>query len=574
MKTAAYTSPAERLKIALAIAAACLLAYAGTLKTRDFIHDDRWIIDDNSLLRQGADSLPAVWTTGYWEAVQGRNASVQEYRPLLMTTFLLHYMTTGASPLPMHAANLLLHMTVCFLLWEALRSRMTAPAAAAAALFYAVLPIHTEAVSALTGRSEVLSAALMLGAWLSFDRGKPAPGAVLFSCALLTKEHSLLFPVFLALSDWTFCKKSPAGSQRRGVYILLAASSVVYLIIRKILLTRTFHVGESYFAGSSPLEAVLTVSRFVLRRYVWPTVAGVGQCTDFSRPLIPDSAVSSLSSWACLAVLAAIAGASLWALARKRSPWSFWVLAPSLFLLPTSHLLVPIDTLGAERFLYFPTLGLAALFGQACAALRAKNRLWSVPCGILLLWYAARAAARNQVWQSGRLYYEAAVACNPLSGGARSALGTYLITSGNPAEGSKHLRQAAALAPHLAHPHYNLGRLAWERGQKREAELLLRRSIELDPNSSDAWNLLSLVVESQGREKESLECLRKALEIRPWDPLAHFNLGRRHLLKGRADLALPHLIRFTELSPDDPQTKEINGLIRSIQNGATTKPQP
>lgn len=574
MKTAAYTGPTERLKIALAIAAACLIAYAGTLKTRDFIHDDRWIIDDNSLLRQGARSLPAVWTTGYWEAVQGRNASVQEYRPLLMTTFLLHYMTTGASPLPMHAANILLHMAACFLLWEALRSRMAASAAAAAALFYAVLPIHTEAVSGLTGRSEVLSAALLLGAWLCFDRRKTASGVFLFSCALLTKEHSLLFPVFLALSDWTFHKETPASPKRRGVYAWLALCSIIYLLLRKILLSRTFHVGESYFAGASPLEAVLTLARFALRHYVLPTVTGVGQCTDFSRPLVPDSAVSSLGSWACLAVLAAIAGASLWTLARKRSPWSFWVLAPGFFLLPTSHLLVSIDTLGAERFLYFPTLGLAALFGQAYAALQAKNKLWKVLFGALLLWYAARAAARNKIWQSGRLYYEAAVRCNPVSGGARSALGTYMITNGNSAEGSRHLRQAITLNPRLAHPYYNLGRLAWQQGRAGDAERLLRRSIELDANSSDSWNLLALVLQSQGREKEVFACLNQALEIRPWDRLAHFNLGRQYLLKGRADLALPHLIRFTQLSPDDPQTPEINVLIRNMQNGATTKPQP
>lgn len=571
--------PRSGRRIALlcaAIAGMCVATYHGTLKTRDFMQDDQWIVADNPLLRGGWNTLLRLVGTGYWEAVRGDAATVQEYRPLLMLSFFLHRITTGLRAPPMHAANILLHAVVCILLFFILRRRMDTAAAAAAAMIFAVLPVHTEAVSSLTGRSELLSAVLILGSWMLLEAdpggaarsgtGKLWGGASLFLAALLTKEHAILLPALLAMSDWAFHSRHPLSRDRRKVHMLLLACAVGYLALRFLLLSRAIHAGESYFKGTTGIVTLLTASKFAVLHYLWPSLSGSGLCADYSRPLIPDCGLGDMAAWLCLAGLAALLAVSVHAFLRKRSSWAFWILAPGVFLLPTSHLLMPIDTLGAERFLYLPTMGLAAIMGQAYAAAstRARKTSMLLACA-LLCWYGQRTISRNQAWASDVDFYRAAVACNPVSAKAHTALGGSLIVNGRIGEGEYHLSKAIGLNPKLSHPHYNRARLAWERRDFKGAHEHLGRCLELNPGSPDAWVLMAVTLENLGRQEEAAAALAKALGLRPWDPLANYNIGRHHLMQDRPAEAVIHFERFLESAPDDPQARALAELVSQLK---------
>ncbi len=596
-----------------AVAALALVCGAGTLGTTDFFQDDRALVGDNPLLRRGSAGLPDLLRSGYWEAALGTAAPVQEYRPVLMLTFLAHFLTTGPSAPPMHAANLLLHALACALLWAVLRRRLGETESFAAALVFAVLPVHTEAVSALTGRSELLTAVFLLGAWLCLEASPPdgtgAPlfiekgglrppgsgceprttaarlgtGTTLFLLALLTKEHALLFPLILALSDWTFAGRLPWDPERRRVHARLAAALAGCLLLRWLLLPRLFHGGVDYFAGVPRMNALLTTARFAVEHYAAPALTGLGLCTDFSRPLIPDSGTGSPWAWACLLGLASFLGAAAAAL-RRRAPWAFWTLGPALFLLPTSHLLMPLDTLGAQRFLYIPSVGLCVglgwLFARAAAA---RRRAAAVLGGGVLLWYASATVLRDrEAWSSSLAYYSAAVRCNPVSVRSLAALGSAKLERGD-AGGEADLRRAAELGPRAAAPLYGLARLAWAdadraigRGSaaskvRQEAaertETLARQTLRADPGALDAWVLLALALEARGRLDEAQAALEKALSLRPWQPLAEYNLGRLHLRRGRPDLAWEHFERFARLAPGDPDAPRAAALAASLRAG-------
>lgn len=548
-------------KLRWAVALACLAAYGMTVFTAGYIHDDQWIVADNPLLRRGLASIGPLMTTGYWEAVRGHASPVQEYRPLLMLTFLFQRMTTGSDPRPLHAVNLLLHILVCLLFLEVLRKRMSLAASGAAALLFALLPVHTEAVSSLTGRSELLSAALMLASWLLLDRAKPALGGLCFFAALLTKEHSALFPIALALSDWVYSKKIRTRTQA-----LLWSEIAAYAALRGLVLGRPLHAGVPYFAGASRLTALLTVSRFAAAHYLSPSLTGAGLCSDYSRPLIPDSTPASASAWACLAAFSAAAAVSGFFLARRRAPWAFWIVAPSLFLLPTSHLLIPIDTLGAERFLYLPTMGLACLAGAAAAD-------FPVLLALVLPWYLWCTVSRNRVWHSAGAYYEAAIACNPVSARARSGLGAYWLSKGETARGVPVLLRAIELDPALAAPYYNLARAAWQSGDGPQAERLLRQALAREPEDADSLVLLGVVAEAAGRSDEALAALEKAAALMPWDATAQFDLGRHYLLAKQPEKALPHLARFVESAPDDPDAPKTEELLNALRQSGRGSPK-
>lgn len=557
-------------RLALGLALACLAAYGVTLTQGAYVHDDAWIVGGSALLDAGAAGAGALVTTGYWEAALGGEASVHQYRPLLMLTFLAQRLTTGTAAQPMHAVNLLLHWLACALLYTALRRRLPSAAAAAGALAFAVMPTHAEAVAALTGRSELLAADLLLGAWLLLEgpvsRRRLAAGAGLSFAALFVKEHALLFPLFLALADWTFAGVLPWSRARRGVHAALLAGVAAYLLVRLGALGIPFGGGPPYFEDR--LTAALTVSRFAFTRYLWPSLTGLGLCPDFSRPLIPDAAAGSPWSWPPLLALGALYAAAAAALVRRRARWAFWVCAPSLFLLPTVHI-AGLDTIGAQRFLYLPSLGLAAGLGWAWARAReARPRAALVLGGALLAWQAWSSAGYARAWRGSLPYYEAVLACNPVSARARATYGSELMRAGRADEGRAELEASLRAAPWLALPWYDLARRAWERGDAAETERLSRESLARDPRSPDAWVLAGLAAQALGRPAEAETSLRRALVLAPWNPAANYNLARLELAAGRPGASIPLWRAFARHAPSDPDAARVLELARALEGAA------
>jgi Tfp pilus assembly protein PilF len=458
----------------------------------------------------------------------------------------------------------LLHAAVCLLLFACLRRRIPEAAAGAAALLFAVLPVHAEAVSYVTSRSELLAALSLLGCWWSVGgaRGKPrlAAGLLCFAAGLLSKESAVVIPAFLLLEDWVFDGRLPWHPERRAVNLGLAAVAAAYLVLRLILLPRA-SAGVPFFA--SRLDAAEIWPAWAARHYLWPALSGLGLCADFtragSRLSFSNPGLGQLFALRLLPALPIIAAIA----ATQRARWAFWLLGPALFLLPTCPLLVPLDTIGAERFLYIPTIGLVVALGWAFERLRLRRpaAAWAA-LSALALWYGGALVARNGVWLTERGYFEASCACNPASAHARSGLGEAKLGAGDEEGGRAELERAIALDPGLPDPVYNLALLAFKRGQTARAEELARRALSLDAGSSDAWVLLALAVQKRGARAEAEAALRRALALLPWNAPAELDLGRLLLEEGRAPEAAAHLRRFVELAPGDPDAPRVAALLR------------
>lgn len=544
-----------------AVAAAAAAAFGVSVLSRGWPRDDRWLILEHPLLRAGLPGARELLLSGYVSPLMGAETPIHEWRPVLSLTFLLQRLLTGFAPAPLHAVNVALHAAASVLAFEALRRRLAPRAAAAGALLFAVLPVHAEVVAYLTSRSELLAALSVLGAWLLLGAprrpsGKElAAGAAVYLAGSLSKEHALLFPAFLALADWTFAGRRPWEPERRRVHLALAAAAGLVLLGRAAVLPALAHGGVPYFAGTPPLPRLLTLAKYWVWWYARPALTGTGLCSDFARPMIPDARPDDLLAWAALLALAAGLAAAARAAAR-REPRGFWALGPCLFLLPTSHLLVELDTLGAQRFLYLPSLGLAAgagvLFARAEARRPAAAR---AVLGAVLLALGTRAAARAVDWRSDAAYYRAAAACNPLSSRARAGLGAALLREGKQAEGEAALRAALTLEPALYDARVNLARLAYGRGDWDAAASALAAARAVRPRAPDALTLQALLEERAGRLAEAEASLRAALEALPGDATASFDLARVLALRRRPAEAAEALRAYLRREPGDGEAR-------------------
>src|SRR5512143_1191776 len=168
---AATTGPsptADRRRARWAFAAIALLAALPYLNALggDFVFDDVGVIRDNPAVQR--DAPWRVFTTVYEPGAL--------YRPLTMLSYVANA-RADRGPLGFHAVNVALHVAVAIAFYALALQLLAAPHAAwiAAALF-AVHPIHTEAVSGIVGRAELLAALAGLAALLALTEALDATG--------------------------------------------------------------------------------------------------------------------------------------------------------------------------------------------------------------------------------------------------------------------------------------------------------------------------------------------------------------------------------------------------------------
>ncbi|MGH7290448.1 MAG: hypothetical protein ACREJT_04510, partial [Myxococcota bacterium] len=132
-------SPMRRRDLWLALA--FLVPSLGALRC-GFVFDDLVLIVENGALH-GLKGIAQPWSHAYWPDRGG----VLQYRPVVQTIWAMLWFAGGGSPFLFHLFNLVLGLS-CVLLLHGLLRRWLAPETAfAAALLFALLPIHTEATT-------------------------------------------------------------------------------------------------------------------------------------------------------------------------------------------------------------------------------------------------------------------------------------------------------------------------------------------------------------------------------------------------------------------------------------------
>ncbi|XP_066039986.1 protein O-mannosyl-transferase TMTC1 isoform X2 [Chamaea fasciata] len=221
---------------AAVLAGLCALCYGNSLRG-EFVHDDVWAIVNNPDVRAAAP-VSAAFANDFWGKRMAENTSHKSYRPLCVLTFKLNILLAGMNPFYFHAVNVILHCLVTLVLMYTCDKAVFKDCRLAfvTALFFAVHPIHTEAVTGIVGRADVLACLLFLLAFLSYNRSvdqlyvgehfppTASPFFLLLSlflgtCAMLVKETGVT--VFGVCLVYDFFSLSCSGLKLRngGVHL-------------------------------------------------------------------------------------------------------------------------------------------------------------------------------------------------------------------------------------------------------------------------------------------------------------------------------------------------------------------
>jgi hypothetical protein len=415
----------------------------------ELVYDDLPLIAWNP--RLGADDW--LWqcvSTPYWT-----DGNTGLYRPLTLLSLAVNFKLTGLATWSYTSVNVLLHAATSLLV--ALLARATGArvaVATAAGLVFAVHPVHTEAVTWIAGRAEVLCGAFSMLALYCHWRGPERDvwrvgAAAAFACALGAKEHALTLlgvapalDLLLRRGPW----RARLGAHILPAYVPFALLASLVLGLRVVVLGDvalgprfvvpldnplvapvTSALGNDYGAttGERLLSAVALWGEH-LRLLAWPRVLSA----DYSYAQWPVLRTASDGRFAPGLLTLALTLGGAWSLRRRAPLASFGLAAFFLTSLVTAQVLKPTGTIYAERLLYLPSVGFAlvlgAAFGRAWAWPRTRALAGVVLVALLSLG-ALRTHARNQVWTNRRTLWEATVLTSPNSARAHAKLGsTYL----------------------------------------------------------------------------------------------------------------------------------------------------
>ncbi len=494
------------------------LAASLTSLGNGFALDDLPIVLQNGRVHSLAS--PWAWLVQtYWPPEHGAAL----YRPLVIAGFAIQWTLGHGSPLVFHLVNVLLYAAASLAVFWLARQLLPEGAALVAALYFAVQPVHVEAVGNIVGQSELL-VGLLLALGVGVYVRQRGAGAVtvrggialtgLYLLALMAKEHALVSPALLVLAELLLVER-PDGLRARferliPLYLALGTVAVSFWTVRTMVtggtIGRDWHPAFRTGEFSVRLWTSLGVIPDYLRLLLFPAHLSA----DYNPQEIPVAAGPGLRPLLGLAVLLVVGAVVVWAW-RRKPVVAFGLLWCSLAIFPVSNLLIPTGILLAERTLFLPSVGFALALGGAVALLASRWKELGVaaqrllPAGLALLVLAgiARSALRQPVWKDNATLFEQTALDAPQSYRARAARAVLWIEAGREAEGEREYRAALELYRDDPNLFADFGNYYVRKARYADALPLYQRVLELVPDHWSATSRSILCLIQLGRLEEA-----------------------------------------------------------------------
>ena len=517
---------------ALLLSLAALIAYANSFSV-PFLFDDWVTIQHNPRLRE-------LWPI--WSAFNPPEFTGVGGRPVANLSLVLNYAISGDSVPGFHAINLLIHLLAGLTLfgivrrtlrlprWQERYQRSAETIALAAAALWLLQPLHTQAVTYVSQRTESLMGLFYLLTLYAFIRGVIAASrgwllVAVVSCfaGMATKEGMVTVPVVVLLYDFVFLSGSVVTAWRRRwlVYAGLASSWILLAVLMSGLRGR----GVGFGLGMSGWSYLLIECRAIMHYLslsLWPAPLVFDYGVDLGRP-----------GWTEALSAVALAGfgvgtiAALWRrpAAGFLAAWFLITLAPTSSVVP-----IPLQPVSENR-VYVPSaavLTALAFSVHACSGPRGLRA-----CFVAALAFAGLTALRNRDYASEIAIWSDTVAKRPDSSRAHSNLGHALQAAGRLAEAKAQHERALQLRPEYAEAHVNLAALLGQLGQIDQAVAHSRRATEIDPRNPNAFFNLGVGLTQKGDLPGAIAAYEAALRLRTASAETHSNLALLLLRVGR-----------------------------------------
>jgi len=583
----------------IVIALAAIAVYINALPN-DFVWDDRPLVIEDYHIRS-AQYLDDIFTRDFFSH-SDNELKYGYYRPIITLSYMTDLAIWGLNPMGFHTTNIFFH-TLCSLLVYCFALRLFCgrkEIGLIAALLFAVHPIHTESVTWIAGRTDVIATFFILSTLCLHLRGRKywsrSLAILCATFAILAKEMALVIPALIFLLELIHRdqdNRNERVSLSTGKPWVRALRNTIPYIVVVILyfVWRNLIVRIAYtsFAPVSLftliLSAIKTFWLYALK-LIWP----IPLVAYIQNPYTSDLLTPGILLALALSLLLLFAFWKTWHTNRVM----FFLLGTlAVCFAPLSNFIkisAPFD-MGfpmSERFLYLPSVFFVIILAVLLTRyIRSKSVLITVISMVFIFW-AILTFARNRVWRNeetfliqtikqapdapllhanlGKIYalqgkhkeaaehLETAIRLNKsqvLQEGyaIQNNLAAVEIAAGHYEEAVKILKKLILADPGVAEYHYNLGRCLLAQNYRFEAKKEFDKALVIRPNYIDAMTSLAELFEYEDNFFRAAEYYAQAIKLFPRSVALHLARGVAFKNSGLQDEAIQEFATVLRLNP-------------------------
>lgn len=606
----------QKVALIVLIISSCVVSYSNTLFS-NFLWDDTALITKNPYIRS-FKFLPNFFTQDIWN-IGPQTMISGYYRPLLAASFTLDYLIWHTNPFGYHLTNLIFHSLASILVFVLAQMLFKETVISFfSALLFSVHPIHTEAVSFISGRVDVICLVFFLSSlvlFLHYLSNKKFIfylfSLICFFVSLLVKEMAITLPFVVLAVDYLILSRQDIKKVFKnllGLHLGFFAVAALYLLMRTLFVgwsffkLKPFHA-SNFTSGTTALWHLFTAIKiltYYLRLLIFPYGLKADYVFAAANFLFEPAVVLGIIVLLSLLFIAIIN--------RKNNPmFSFSIAWFFITVLPVSNL-IPSGNIFAERFMYMPSVGFAIAIGFLFSRLRKMNpRLlflnWrhsvSLIFFLIIIWFGRVSFERNKVWKNdftlwyetikatpgsarshlnlANVYYQAnlldkaieensiALKLHPQSYYVFNNVGNIYLKKGLIDEAIKAYKIAIGISPDKALAYSNLATAYGKKGMYRASIEASLTALKNNPYQDDARYNLALSYANAGFTDKAIEAYEEYLKVQPDFPGVHLNVGYLYYKKGNFPKAKEHWLEALRLSPNLPEAKEALKLLKGVE---------
>lgn len=519
-----------------AIALSVALVYGQVIDFELVSWDDPAYLQHQPLVEEGLTSDGIAWAF--------TSISLANWHPLVWLSYMLDRNLFDDWVSGGHLVNAMLHLLNSLLVFEFLRSTTRDHLkAAAAALIFAVHPLHVESVAWLAERKDVLFAFFSLLALMAHVRWveRPSPfnrGLVIVAAMLasMSKAMAMIIPVMLLCADaWPLRRWRGTG----GAHPLSALiAEKIPLIVIALTVGAVALVAQGQHFALNPIDGLGPAGRIALVAHGY-----AGYLAGFLYPVNLSFYYELPAGFAPLGTAAAGAGL----IALTFLAWVGRAKRPALLAGWVWFLLTLVPVIGivhaglqarADRYMYLPLLGLLIMvFWGLPRPARAWTR-HAATIGVVgvIAAFSVRAHHQAGTWRESATLYRHALSVDPGNCIARALLVHHELDRGNMDEAERQSSIALDTCSGKATQrvaHAAAGDVRMALGDPRGAMVRYRQALDLDAVYVRGHVRHAQAAFSARDFTSAIESSGMALRIAPAGDInrraAWLSLGRSHL---------------------------------------------
>lgn len=480
-----------------------------------FLWDDEFLIQENVFIRSWKN-LPQIFSTSSGAGV-GRLDDF--YRPMQLVIYTGIYSLFGLQSWAFLLLNVLIHLINACLIFFLIKKLFKKDFLAfLTSILWVVHPIHTEAVTYMSGIADPLIVFFGLSSFLcyvNFRQKKQTHflifSLILFILALLSKEPIIILPGLFIVYELFFSKKKSWKDYKHISWFFIIATSYFFLRLTALNFVNTLNLyNTTNIYTENLLVRIYTFLASLLSYYSF-LFYPVNLHMERQFPIF--SSIFSVQVLISLLILVLLAIVIYYNIKQKKFHLSFGILWFFIGFLPMSGI-IPVNSFLLEHWLYFPSIGfflcLAIIihyFGQKYPQIK---KIIAVVLTIIILTFMGLTLKRNIDWKDPITFYNDILKYNEGTARVHNNLGMAYADKDDVINAEKHYLKAIATNDQYAQVYYNLARLYLETNQEEKAIIYLEKSLEINSNFFFSYQLLGDIFKEQGQLEKAQEYYQKA----------------------------------------------------------------